>query len=67
MGEVTYRKDEVMNTLGMPDAIMSEEYEQSLNEKGGDKPRWKVPHDVPAAYGGLVSRDRRWPIALYSV
>eukprot|EP00983_Pelagomonas_calceolata_P102294 1158789-Pelagomonas_calceolata.AAC.10 len=22
---------------------------------GGDRPRWEVPHVVPAAYGGLVN------------
>eukprot|EP00983_Pelagomonas_calceolata_P074637 1152628-Pelagomonas_calceolata.AAC.2 len=58
-----------MHMLGMQDANMSEEYKQLLNEKqadgeratvnlswgrGGDGPRWEVPRDVPAAYGGLV-------------
>eukprot|EP00983_Pelagomonas_calceolata_P123497 1161013-Pelagomonas_calceolata.AAC.1 len=23
--------------------------------RGGDRPRWRVPHDVPAAYGGLIN------------
>eukprot|EP00983_Pelagomonas_calceolata_P093553 1157785-Pelagomonas_calceolata.AAC.12 len=43
-----------------PGTIIHFYYEKSsMRERarwglGGDRPKWEVPHDVPAAYGGLV-------------